>query len=127
MAQGLLAHALPELNVGSAGLGAMIGMPADESAVVLLREKGIDISAHRAVQLNRQMCIGADLVLVMDGEQRARVSSLYPQVHGKTFRLGEYTKQDIPDPYRAPRSEFLRVLDLIEAGLAEWLHRIKKL
>lgn len=127
MAEGLLAKCLPSIQVRSAGLGALIGMPADVSAVLLMHELGLDITRHRATQLNRQMCHEADLLLVMDGEQRTRVGSLYPQVQGKSFRLGEYIKQDIPDPYRAPLSEFRRVLNLIQDGVAEWVQRIQKL
>jgi protein-tyrosine phosphatase len=127
MAEGLFKEALPGFTVRSAGLGAMVGMPADESAIQLMRDKGLDISAHRATQINRPMCVEADLLLVMDVEQRSRMADLYPQLLGKTFRLGEYTKQDIPDPHRAPRAEFRKALALIEAGVAEWLHRIRKL
>lgn len=127
MAQGMLAAALPGVQVRSAGLGALVGMPADETAVRLAKEAGIDISGHRATQINRQMCLEADMVLVMDAEQRARVESLYPQSRGRVFRLGEYTKQDIPDPYRQPEAAFRHSLALIQAGIQEWIGRIHKL
>ena len=57
MAQGLLEHALPQAQVRSAGLGALVGMPADAAAVRLMQERGIDISAHRATQISRAACI----------------------------------------------------------------------
>ncbi len=78
MAQGLLAAALPQVQVHSAGLGALIGSPADETAVRLMQARGIDISAHRATQITRQMCVQADMVLVMDADQRKRLEALYP-------------------------------------------------
>lgn len=127
MAQGLLAHALPQAQVRSAGLGALVGMPADAAAVRLMRERGIDISAHRAVQLSRPGCLEADMVLVMDATQRQRVEDLYPLARGRVYRIGHYTGRDIPDPYRQPEKAFRSAFALIDDGLREWLHRIQRL
>jgi protein-tyrosine phosphatase len=127
MAQGLLASRLGTAQVGSAGLGALIGRPADPIAVDLLRERSIDISGHRAVQITSLICTAAQIILVMDVEQRQRLESMYPQVRGRVFRLGEYIKKDVPDPYRKPESAFREALALIEEGLQEWLTRIERL
>jgi protein-tyrosine phosphatase len=127
MAQGLLAAALPDANVRSAGLGALIGSPADETAVRLMQARGIDISAHRAQQITRVMCMESDVVLVMDAEQRERLEKMYPQARGRIFRVGEHTKRDIPDPYRQPEKAFSDALSLIDEGVREWLHRINRL
>ena len=126
MAQGLLAAALPHISVTSAGLGALSGMPADDTAVRLMRERRIDITAHRAVQINREMCLHADMVLVMDAAQRRRVEALYPLACGRVFRLGDHSKSDVPDPYRQPEKAFRDALVLIDEGVRQWLHRIKK-
>lgn len=127
MAAGSLAAALPHAHVRSAGLGAMVGMPADDNAIRLMKDRAIDISNHRAQQIGRAMCLESDIVLAMDAEQRQRVEALYPQIRGRVFRLGEYTKRDIPDPYRLGEAAFREALSLIDEGIAEWLHRIRKL
>ncbi len=127
MAQGLLSAGLPRAQVRSAGLGALVGMPADDTAVRLMQYRGIDITPHRATQITRQMCLEADMVLVMDAEQRDRVAAMYPQSRGRVFKLGEYTKRDIPDPYRQAETAFRDALSLIDEGVAEWLKRIRKL
>lgn len=127
MAQGLLAAALPQFEVQSAGLGALVGNPADETAVRLLQARGIDISDHRAQQVNRGLCTHADLVLVMDTDQKQRLEDLYPQARGRIFRIGEHAKRDIPDPYRQPEKAFRDALAFIEEGLREWLQRIQRL
>lgn len=127
MAQALLAAALPGSRVRSAGLGALVGRPADESAVQLMRDRGIDISAHRAVQINRQLCIESDIVLVMDREQRQRLQQLYPEAHGRVFRLAEHIDRDIPDPYRQPLAAFRGALSIIDQGVDNWLQRIQRL
>jgi len=127
MAQGLLAAALPGVQVQSAGLGALVGMPADETAVRLMQERGIDITGHRAQQVNRVLCTQADLVLVMNTEQRERLENLFPQVRGRMFRIGEHKKRDIPDPYRQGEQAFRDALALIDDGAREWLRRIQRL
>ena len=127
MAEGLLAAALPGMTVTSAGTGAMIGHPADPMAQQLMQQRGIDISGHRARQLKREMCQQADLILVMDGEQRRELQDKYPLAFGKVFRLCEFSKQDVPDPYTQPEAAFRSALALIDNGVQAWLQRINKL
>lgn len=119
--------ALPHMQVQSAGLSALIGMPADEIATRLMCARGLDISSHRAQQISQQMCAHADLVLVMDGEQRQRLEEIYPHTRGRVFKMGEHSKRDIPDPYRQPEEVFRDALSLIDEGVREWLHRIQRL
>ena len=127
MAQGLIAAALPRVGVQSAGLGALVGMPADDTAIRLMQERGIDITGHRSQQVNRAVCTQADLVLVMDTDQRQRLEDMYPQARGRVFRIGEHAKRDIPDPYRQPEKAFRDALALLDEGVREWLQRIQRL
>jgi protein-tyrosine phosphatase len=126
MAKGLLAAALPGVEVASAGLEALVGHPADSIACELMSERGICIAEHRAMQINRDMCQRADLILVMDREQRRALEGRYQFVVGKVFRLCEFSDQDVPDPYRAGREAFRQSLSLIEAGTQHWAQRIPR-
>jgi protein-tyrosine phosphatase len=127
MAMGLLAAALPGVHLRSAGLEALVGMPADETAIGLMRARGIDISQHRAVQISRDLCLDAELVLVMSAQQRKEVEERYPTSHGRVFRIGEFCKKDVPDPYRQSRSAFAHALTIIDEGVSEWLRRIHQI
>lgn len=127
MAQVLLADALPGVDVRSAGLGALVGRPADEGAQRLVRELGLDLADHRAAQVTGEMCARAGLVLVMEASQRQRLESYYPQVSGKVFRLGHFADQEIPDPYRQGDAMFRLSLQLIRQGVDDWRTRIHKL
>lgn len=127
MAQGLLARAMPATEVRSAGLNALVGMPAHHCAVNLLQSSGIDISSHRATQIASDMCRSADLILTMSAAQRQRVEDLYPFARGRVYRICESAKQDVPDPYRQPEAAFRQALELIEAGTQDWLRRIHKI
>jgi protein-tyrosine phosphatase len=127
MAEAILAAALPNTRVRSAGLNALVGNTADEVAVRLMRARGIDILAHRAVQINRDMCLRSELVLVMSTEQRKRVEEDYPAAKGRVFRIGEFDKIDVPDPYGRSSAAFESALKLIDEGVGAWLQRIQQI
>ncbi len=126
MAEGLMAAALPGREVSSAGLGALVGYPADPVAKELMREKGIDIDGHRARQISLDMCQRADLILVMERDQRRAMHERYPFTNGKVFQMAGQNGQDVPDPYRRPREVFQASLAQIEAGARHWVQRISK-
>ncbi len=127
MAEALLRDALrgqEEITVESAGLGALVGHPADQHAVELMQEKGIDITAHRARQLHPDMVAAADLILVMETRHKTSIDTADPTVRGKVHRLGEWQDKDIDDPYRQPKAAFADALKDIEAGVADWVERL---
>lgn len=127
MAEGLLKQALPDANVISAGLGALVGRPAEGHAVELMQEIGVDITGHRAQQLSHAMTTSADMILVMDRDQRLEIQQLLPATTGRVFRIGELAKFDVPDPYREARPAFENVLRLIQSGVEAWVPRIRAL
>ncbi len=126
MAEALLRQALAPagITVRSAGLGALVDYPAEEHAVTLMRERGIDITNHRAQQLSPELLAAADLVLVMEKAHKRAIEQNEPTMRGKVFRLGEWQDEDIPDPYRKPRETFETALAAIDAGIAAWLPKI---
>jgi len=126
MAEGLLKHALAASNKGdcvvsSAGLGALVGHHPDPKACQLMMEKGIDISDYRACQLNKEMIRKTDLILVMETAHKIAIEESEPSAKGKVFRLGEWGKFDIPDPYKQDLSVFIESINLIEQGVALWV------
>lgn len=124
-AQALLQHKLPGLAVSSAGLQALDHHGADPPMLALLAQQQIDASAHRARTLSAWMVSQADLILVMDSEQKQAIEQLHPQARGRVFRLGETTGQDIPDPYRRSSEVFRQVLTQIDINLNHWVPRIQ--
>lgn len=129
MAAGLLKHALIETEqtgyfINSAGLIALVGHQADPIACRLLHEKGIDISDHRACQINREMIRKADLILVMESNQKIAIEKNEPTSRGKVFLLGEWGKFDVIDPYQQDITVFEKSLALIEKGISQWLSKL---
>lgn len=127
MAEGMFRQALPEKQIFSAGLDALIGHGADPHACELMRERGVNIGMHRARRLDGWMLIESDLILTMDNMQKAAIEARYAAARGKVSRLGEALNCDIPDPYGQDRQSFQRVCDLIEQCVEVWLPVLRPL
>lgn len=128
VAEALLKARLPGRNIWSAGIQAVVGHPAEATAREIAARHGLDVSAHRAQQLESWMCSHADLVLVMEASQQQQLERLYPLARGKIRRLGEFGPQgafDIADPYRQPRAAFEAAHTAIALGVEEWARRIQ--
>lgn len=129
MGEALLKQALADAGkagceVSSAGLGALVGHPPDEVACQLMLEKGIDISGYRARQINKELIRKADLILVMEAVHKSAIEENEPSAKGKIFRLGEWGKFDIVDPYKKGLSVFQDSLGFIEQGVADWIRKL---
>lgn len=109
-------------QVGSAGLGALVGHPIDATAHELLREHDIDAAAHRARQVDSAMLRQSDLVLAMEKSHVAQIGRLAPEATGKVNLLDRWGQgADIPDPYRQQRPAFEHVYKLIDRAIGDWL------
>jgi protein-tyrosine phosphatase len=122
MAEGLLRQKCPGLIVTSAGLMGMTGWTADPSSILIMREMGIDITAHRGRNLTEDMVNAADLILTMEAQQTHTVETRFPQSRGKVVRLGEYDDYDIADPFNRDLDFFRNTLKLIEQGVDRLIH-----
>lgn len=125
MAEGLLKAALPTTEVFSAGVGAVVGAPADPHAISVMADHGHDISAHRAQQLTQPMLQAVDLALVLDQTHAEWIFRRYPQFRGKVHKVMKWQQDaDVPDPYREPRAAFESAYAQIDAGLRLWMPKL---
>ena len=110
-----------DIQVSSAGLGALVGRGIDPIAQELLVENGLDGSSHKARQVEPKLLSDADLILVMERQHVKRISEQAPEVSGKTFLLGKWQfDREIPDPYRQQRPAFEHVYRLMAEGVKSW-------
>jgi len=128
MAEYLLQWRLQQIGVNdthveSAGTIAWDGSPAADEAVRQMAKLGVDISAHRARRLTKEMIDEADLVVVMERYHRDEALSLAPEAKDKVVMLGEFLPGaepvEIPDPYGGPPSQFALSLKLLRRGTEE--------
>lgn len=125
----LLERGVDGVEVGSAGTGAWDGAPASEGAYLVALEHGLDLSAHRARLLTRDLVSTADLVLTMARHHRARVEQLGSGV--QAHLLGEFagrtgSEAEVRDPFGGDlegyRETFVE-LDALLDGVVERLER----
>lgn len=128
VAEAMLRKHVPHCRVSSAGITALVGEGVEPTARQLAEADGFEVSEHRARQLDADLLAGADLVLVMSDDQRREIASRWPEVLGKTMRLGHWLEQskgqDIPDPYCRSEAVFLEVHRLISRATREWAGRL---
>jgi protein-tyrosine-phosphatase len=108
MAKALLEKKLSEkgrtdVEVMSAGIMMLGGLPPSEETNALLMEEGIDVSTHRSQRLSVEMIKKADIILAMETLQEKRILDLDPSAKNKLFLLKEFAKindnsLDIEDP-----------------------------
>lgn len=124
----LASKGMENVKVSSAGLAAWEGDPANQNAVEVLRESGIDTGNHRAKKLVKQMLDSSDIVLCMTWLQKKNISAQFPGFRDKVFSIYEYTSavqdneqsaaRDVADPYGMPidvyRKCFHELKDLLE-------------
>jgi protein-tyrosine phosphatase len=114
-------------TVRSAGIGALVNHPADETMLAMMHEQGVDLGPHRATQLTLEHLRWADLVLVMEEHHRQAVLKLDLTARGKTFLLGHWMADtEIPDPYRQGDEVHANALRLIHEAIALWIEKLKK-
>lgn len=102
MAQGLArAFFPPGIEILSAGVNAFQQDPVSQNAVKVLKEKGIDISDHTAVRVNKGILDSADYVFTMTKSQERYLRKLYPEYIDKIASLGGWSGsgEDISDPW----------------------------
>lgn len=96
-----------KIEVCSAGISALEGYPADPLACTIMQEQGHDLSNHRARQATQALLTRMDLILTLDQTHNNWVASRFPQLQGRTHKLGRWQgNADVADPYRKPRAAF---------------------
>jgi len=104
-------------SVGSAGLAAVVGAPADPLARELMASRGLDLGGHRARQLTADLAEAHPLILVMERDHRRELEASFPLVRGRVETLGRWGGFDVPDPYLRGRRAFEAALALIDRGI----------
>jgi len=116
----------------SAGLSAMSGDAASETARQLLSEKGIySLENHSASNVNQEKIDDADLVLVMTSEQRQQLLSMFPYAANRTFLLKEFADPeqldfDIEDPVGLGPDKYRHVMEEIWCCIQKIVLKLKE-
>ena len=120
-----------QVDVRSAGIGALDGNPASEGALRVAAAHGLDLSTHEATFLTRPIAESSDLILTMSAGHLVRVLEL-----GAADRMAMITAfaaggdegagvEGIPDPIGGPDEEYARTFDILDELIARVLARLE--
>jgi RpiB/LacA/LacB family sugar-phosphate isomerase len=130
MAQGLfgdLVRGRRDIEVTSAGIGAVGGQPPSSHAVEVMAELGIDIGNIRSKPLMAELVRKADFIFVMTYGHLDSMLLLFPSAAEKTFLLREFEtdlpvmEREVSDPIGQSRETYRECRDQIRAALPRLL------
>ncbi|EIV7979507.1 TPA: protein tyrosine phosphatase [Klebsiella pneumoniae] len=120
-----LRRALPNKRIDSAGTGALVEHPADESAVKIAKVHGLSLEGHKGKQFTSSLARKYELILVMEKAHIEQIGRIAPEARGKTMLFGQWLEhRDIPDPYRKSEEAFASVYQLIEQAGLRWVEKL---
>lgn len=96
-------------------------------AATLMKERGIDISAHRSVQITANDIKHSDVILTMTTKHKSKVVELFPDAKSKTFTIAEYatgTHIDVPDAWGKPMNAYVEVVRQLDAFIPASLAKV---
>lgn len=103
--------------VQSAGLDTCFGKPAHPFAQVVGTQGGLLLGKHGTQPLHKDQVERADMIVVMEWQQRSRVIKLYPQARKKVFLLRQFYDQsvrEVADPYSGTLEDFQTCFSMIK-------------
>ncbi|MBM3137393.1 MAG: hypothetical protein FJZ98_04300 [Chloroflexi bacterium] len=106
-------------QIASAGCWARPNNLATQTAITVMRDRGIDISEHLSQPITEELLDRYDLILCMEEEHKRFIHRNFPSAQTKTFLLYEMIgkAQEIWDPiglsqfaYENTANEMLRIM-----------------
>jgi protein-tyrosine-phosphatase len=117
-----------EITFASAGTGAALGSPANDGAILVGLERGVDLSRHRSRPLLPNAISRDTLVLVMSESHVPGVKAIAPRA--RVFLLDDYgsygaSSRNVADPYGGDLADYRVAADAIEEMLEPVLARVE--
>jgi protein-tyrosine phosphatase len=114
------------IEIRSAGLMNTTGTDASDQALMVMRERGIDMSRHKARQVNDELVDWADLILCMEKVHLEAMQKEFPRAGAKMYLLTEYCgcSGDIIDPTGRNYRFFSECADQMEDLLEKLLDKL---
>ena len=103
-----------DVDVSSAGTGALDGQPASAHAAALIKELGISAEKHRARMLTGKIAGQAELIFALTRNHLDQIVSMFPDAKFKSLTLRE---KDIADPIGAGLEAYKKVFEEIRQAV----------
>ena len=111
------------VNVMSAGISAMPGAPAANQSVEVMRQYGVDISAHCSQPMTGRLAKCADVIFALTNGHRDAIVSQWPELKD-TVKTLRPDGGDISDPIGSPVAVYQSCAQQIDQCLEHWLQHI---
>lgn len=135
MAEGLFRKMVEDANadieVGSAGIGAMDGMPPSRNSVTAMKEEGIDIAHQTSMQLRPETVENSTHIFGMGRNHCEAIRAYFPEAAEKVFVLREFIVDDesldleVPDPIGGDEEEYQLTRNLIKEAMPSILRFVQ--
>lgn len=113
------------IAVTSAGIGALVGHPADETASEVAAAQGLSLDGHIARQFTRTLGMEHDLILTMEPGHRREIINAAPDLSGRVMLFDHWQGGvGLADPYRQPRAVHERIFAQIDAAGTAWAAKL---
>lgn len=130
MAQALFKRELSDFDVtvDSAGLQTHYGHGMDPTVKDILKDDGFDcLNEHVSVPYVKSMAQNYDLFLVMESHHLDSLRRITPEVTGRAYLLGHWSKKEIADPVNQARIYYEEAYQNIAHEVGEWKQKLKEL
>jgi protein-tyrosine-phosphatase len=118
-----------DIQVLSAGTMAIEGQKAAENAIMVMKEKNIDLTSHSSTLLTKESIDKADIILTMTRSHKSQILRALPEVKNKVFTLKEFAEYDknldILDPFGQNIETYRECANEIEKTLERVLDKLK--
>jgi len=116
-----------DVTFASAGTGAALGAPANDGAILVGIERGVDLSRHRSRPLLPAAAAGDTIVLAMAPAHIQAIRAVAPGA--RIFLLDEFSSNGasaraVADPYGGDLGDYRDAADAIEEMLVGVLDRL---
>ena len=123
----IVERGLSDVEVQSAGTSAWDGAPASDGALLVGMERGLDLSAHRAQTLTRELVRDSDLILAMGPHHLERIEALGGS--GKSYLVTEFasrgaTARPVNDPIGGELDVYRATVDELDGEVRRVFDRI---
>ena len=112
-----------DVEVASAGVGAMPGQPASKHTAAILKEAGLDSTAFRSQPLTFDLMRQATHVFAMSLQHLRLIELEFPQMADKAYLVTEFSPndavrgQDVADPIGGGRAAYDLTYAMLDASL----------
>jgi protein-tyrosine-phosphatase len=115
------------ITVSSAGTSNTRVSDASDQALMVMRERGIDMSRHKSRPISRELVDQADLILCMETHHVSTLEQAFPESGDKLHLLTEYcgSSGDIPDPSGKPTLAYELCARQMEELMLSLIEKIK--